>query len=119
MSHSLLVLALAYLFAEQAVAITHRERTATARKIKSSHKYRASGTGAGVRHPHAAPPSEFIYIYDLPSEFNEDLKELPVQWHPEQYDYDQVRRYAHLGSRALCCMPVHQSAQPQTPLHMP
>ncbi|CAL8466706.1 g6242 [Coccomyxa elongata] len=99
-SHSLLVLALAYLFAKQAEAITHRERTATARKIKSSHKYRASGTGAGVRHPHAAPPKEFIYIYDLPSEFNEDLKELPVQWHPEQYDYDQVL-HRHFSNSVL------------------
>ena len=32
----------------------------------------------------------FIYVYDMPSEFTDDLTQLPVQWHPSQYDYDQV-----------------------------
>lgn len=32
----------------------------------------------------------YIYVYDMPSEFTDDLTELPVQWHPSQYDYDQV-----------------------------
>ena len=33
----------------------------------------------------------FIYVYDMPGEFTDDLTQLPVQWHPSQYDYDQVR----------------------------
>jgi len=33
----------------------------------------------------------FIYIYKMPSEFTDDLTQLPVRWHPSQYDYDQVR----------------------------
>jgi hypothetical protein len=33
---------------------------------------------------------EFIYVYDMPAEFTDDLSQLPVQWHPSQYDYDQV-----------------------------
>ena len=33
---------------------------------------------------------EFIYVYDMPAEFTDDLSQLPVQWHPSQIDYDQV-----------------------------
>lgn len=84
-------LALVFLLLNRVEAVHNRERTSTTRKIHSSHKYRASGGGAGVRHAHAAAPKEFVYVYDLPSQFNEDLTDLPVQWHPEQYDYDQVR----------------------------
>lgn len=69
----------------------HKQRIATSRRIQSSHKSRASGSGGGLHHAHAAVPKQFIYVYDMPAEFNEDIKELPVQWHPEQYDYDQVQ----------------------------
>ena len=31
-----------------------------------------------------------IYVHDMPSHFTKDLTQLPVQWHPSQYDYDQV-----------------------------
>ena len=33
---------------------------------------------------------EFIYVYDMPAEFTDDLSQLPLQWHPSQDDYDQV-----------------------------
>ena len=38
-----------------------------------------------------AVPKGFLHVYDLPPKFNEEIKELPTQWHPEQYDIDQVR----------------------------
>ena len=28
----------------------------------------------------------FIYIYDLPPEYNQAFKQLPAMWHSEQYD---------------------------------
>jgi hypothetical protein len=68
--------------------------------MHSSHKHKASVTGVGWQHPHTAVSKNFIYVYELPAEFNEDLKELPVQWHPEQYDYDQVTQMH--GSRSSC-----------------
>ena len=40
---------------------------------------------------HVAVPRGFLHVYDLPPRFNEDIKELPTQWHPEQYDIDQAR----------------------------
>lgn len=41
------------------------------------------------------PTKEFLYVYDMPSKFTSDIKKLSVEWHPEQYDYDQVR-YSHM-----------------------
>ena len=38
-------------------------------------------------------PRGFLHVYDLPAKFNEEIKELPTQWHPEQYDIDQARRF--------------------------
>ena len=35
----------------------------------------------------------FIFVYDMPSEFTDDLTRLPVQWHPSQYDYDQAGKF--------------------------
>ena len=58
----------------------------------------------------------FIYVYDMPSQFTEDLTQLPVQWHPSQYDYDQASIFAlqssptnspH-GSR-LCCRKMREA----------
>ena len=40
---------------------------------------------------HIAVPRGFLHVYDLPAKFNEDIRELPTQWHPEQYDIDQAR----------------------------
>lgn len=28
----------------------------------------------------------FIYVYDLPTEYNEAFKALPAGWHSDQYD---------------------------------
>lgn len=36
------------------------------------------------------PSKEFVYVYDMPAKFTSDIKALDVEWHPEQYDYDQV-----------------------------
>ena len=77
--------------AQQPVRSQHHKQTiATSRRIQSSHKGRASGSGGGLHPAHAPVPKQFIYVYDMPAEFTEDVKELPLQWHPEQYDYDQV-----------------------------
>lgn len=53
-----------------------------------------SGLGGGAHRDtqeHVAVPRGFLHVYDLPAKFNEDIKELPTQWHPEQYDIDQAR----------------------------
>lgn len=47
----------------------------------------AHGGGLGRR---SRPTKEFIYVYDMPAKFTSDVKELSLDWHPEQYDYDQV-----------------------------
>ena len=57
------------------------------RRMHENLAHHAGEAGSGLR---AAMPESFIYVYDMPAEFTDDLKELPVQWHPEQYDYDQV-----------------------------
>jgi hypothetical protein len=49
------------------------------------------GLGSGRRVRGAAVPKQFLYVYDVPPEFTTDVQALPVQWHPEQYDYDQAR----------------------------
>jgi hypothetical protein len=49
------------------------------------------GLGSGRRVRGAAVPKQFLYVYDVPPEFTTDIQALPVQWHPEQYDYDQAR----------------------------
>ncbi|EIE23724.1 hypothetical protein COCSUDRAFT_33176, partial [Coccomyxa subellipsoidea C-169] len=73
------LLALVLLLSTRVEAVHHRERTAAARKMHSSYKYRASGGRAAVQHQHVAPAQkDFVYIYDMPSEFNEDLRDLPV-----------------------------------------
>ena len=41
-------------------------------------------------HEHISVPKSFVYVYDMPSQFNSDILELPTVWHPEQYDIDQV-----------------------------
>ena len=54
------------------------------------------GLGAARRVRGAALPRQFLYVYEMPPEFTEDEAALPVQWHPEQYDFDQARA-AQLG----------------------
>lgn len=54
------------------------------------------GLGAARRVRGAALPRQFLYVYEMPSEFTEDVAALPVQWHPEQYDFDQARAAALL-----------------------
>lgn len=41
-------------------------------------------------HEHISVPKSFVYVYDMPSQFNSDILDLPTIWHPEQYDIDQV-----------------------------
>lgn len=72
------------------IAAAHGGRNAL-RRMHENAAHHSSEAGSG--HQHTAPPKEFIYVYDMPAEFADDLKELPAQWHPEQYDYDQVRAY--------------------------
>ena len=36
----------------------------------------------------------FIYVYDLPNEYNEAFKALPAGWHSDQYDCALPRRTA-------------------------
>lgn len=45
-------------------------------------------SGGGNRRPR--PTKEFIYVYDMPSKFTADIAQLSPEWHPDQYDYDQV-----------------------------
>ena len=62
---------------------THADHSGGHMHHKSSHH------GSGQAHA-AGTPSGLVYVYDMPREFTDDLRELPVQWHPEQYDYDQA-----------------------------
>lgn len=48
------------------------------------------GMGNARRMRGAVVPKRFLYVYEMPPEFTTDLEALPVQWHPEQYDFDQV-----------------------------
>jgi hypothetical protein len=57
--------------------------------MHSKSAYHASGGGLA----HSAPPKGFVYVYDMPADFTDSMKDLPVQWHPEQYDYDQARTF--------------------------
>ena len=59
--------------------------------MHSKSSYHGSGGGLSVAHA-AGAPKGLVYVYDMPPQFTDDLKELPVQWHPEQYDYDQASR---------------------------
>ena len=67
------------------------------------------GLGAARRVRGAALPRQFLYVYEMPPEFTEDAAALPVQWHPEQYDFDQARAAAQLGacSGRAGCVAVH------------
>ena len=67
------------------------------------------GLGAARRVRGAALPRQFLYVYEMPPEFTEDAAALPVQWHPEQYDFDQARAAAQLGaySGRASCVAVH------------
>ena len=56
---------------------------------------------------HVAVPRGFLHVYDLPPKFNEDIKELPTQWHPEQYDIDQARRVMR-RQQSLLKLPLSQ-----------
>ncbi len=54
-------------------------------------------TAKGREHIHGSvsgrrprPTKEFVYVYDMPAKFTSDIQKLSVEWHPEQYDYDQV-----------------------------
>ena len=49
-------------------------------------------SGHAAERPAQGLQEGFIYVYDMPDEFTDDLTQLPVQWHPSQYDYDQVGR---------------------------
>ena len=49
-------------------------------------------SGHAAERPAQGPQEGFIYVYEMPDEFTDDLTQLPVQWHPSQYDYDQVGR---------------------------
>ena len=63
----------------------------------------------------------FIYVYNMPSQFTEDLTQLPVQWHPSQYDYDQVSMapsmppslsiFAQLCKQAQYTIPISLTVQ--------
>ena len=57
--------------------------------MHSKSAYHGSGGALGQTHA-AGAPKGLVYVYDMPAEFTDDMKELPVQWHPEQYDYDQA-----------------------------
>lgn len=52
-------------------------------------------------HEHITVPRDFVYVYDLPSMFNEDTINLPTAWHPEQYDIDQV--WQTLSKKEVAC----------------
>lgn len=50
----------------------------------------AHASGGGRRTIHSTA-KEMIYVYDMPAKYTEDILALPAEWHPEQYDYDQVQ----------------------------
>jgi hypothetical protein len=51
----------------------------------------SSGSEQAAAARSTAAAHGFIFVYDMPADFTDDLRDLPVQWHPEQYDYDQAR----------------------------
>ncbi|CAL8466705.1 g6241 [Coccomyxa elongata] len=64
-------------------------------------------TAKGREHIHGSvsgrrprPTKEFVYVYDMPAKFTSDIKKLSMEWHPEQYDYDQVLHEHFLNSPA-------------------
>lgn len=59
-------------------------------------------TVAGRRLIHSSPPKGMIYVYDMPPKYTEDILALPAEWHPEQYDYDQVWS-PPLLALSVCC----------------
>lgn len=63
--------------------------------------------GHATEHSTQGAQEDFIYVYDMPGEFTDDLTQLPVQWHPSQYDYDQVRRTQKCiqCQHAMLCIP--------------
>jgi len=88
---SLLLLALLAISQPAAHAVRAQNagrKAKAARRLHSPHNAHASG--GGIKRPAHTAQKDFIYVYNMPSEFTEDLTTLPVQWHPEQYDYDQV-----------------------------
>lgn len=56
-------------------------------RITAKTRERVHGSPSGRR---ARPTKAFVYVYDMPAKFTSDVKALNVEWHPEQYDYDQV-----------------------------
>ena len=66
--------------------------------MHSKAAYHASGGGLA----HTAMPKGSVYVYDMPPRYTDDMKDLPVQWHPEQYDYDQARSRAEITALYLC-----------------
>lgn len=61
---------------------------------------------------HLPVPKGFLHVYDLPPRFNEDIKELPTQWHPEQYDIDQARPRARAQRTAPPAARLQGARQP-------
>ena len=59
--------------------------------------------GHAAEHSTQKPQEGFIYVYDMPGEFTDGLTQLPVQWHPSQYDYDQVRCTQDVSVASIQC----------------
>lgn len=57
----------------------------------------------GVSGRRPRPTTEFVYVYDMPAKFTSDISKLSVEWHPEQYDYDQVRTLRMQWPEAVDC----------------
>ena len=60
-------------------------------------------SGHVAEHSTQGAQGGFIYVYDMPGDFTDDLTQLPVQWHPSQYDYDQVSCTQNLYSASMQC----------------
>ena len=62
----------------------------TADTLRPIGKHRVAHASGGGRRTIHSTAKEMIYVYDMPAKYTEDILALPAEWHPEQYDYDQV-----------------------------
>lgn len=65
------------------------ENVGKQRLSKKFHEH-AHVSGGGIKRQR--PTKEYMYVYDMPAKYTADIRKLSPEWHPDQYDFDQVCR---------------------------